>query len=58
MLTAHLHRCGAKPVAGEDTGHCRTFVEQEHRQVLATYLADTGLRHTDANTGNTMDISR
>ena len=52
MRLAHLHRRGAKAVGGKGRAHTGALVQQKHRQVLAVRLADTGLHHADAHTGN------
>ena len=57
VLTAQLHRCCAKAVLREDTGHRGAFVDQHHAQVLALGLADAGFGDPDAHTGNGKQLS-
>ena len=56
VVAADLHRGRAEAVLGEHARHAGAFVQQEHGQVLAVGLADTGFGHTNPNTGNRVQV--
>ncbi len=56
VFTAHLHRRGAKPVAGEHPSYRRALVDQHDRQVLAVGLAHTGFGDANAHPGHRVQM--
>ena len=56
MLAADLHRRCAKAVLREHARHAGALVQQEHGEVLAVGLADTGFGNTDAHARDGVQI--